>query len=89
MKKTLAVLFASAALLAACGGGDDAAPAPTPSPAPPPVALVPPLSINDSVANFIGYVLALVTITDSTIEPLDISAVVPPVSDTTEPTPLP
>jgi hypothetical protein len=92
MKRQLAVLFASAAMLAACGGGggDDPAPAPVPppAPAPAPVGMVPD-SVNASIANFIGYLASLVTVSDDTTEPLDVSAVNPPLSETAEVTALP
>lgn len=91
MKRNLAMLFATAVLVAACGGGDDEpapAPAPTPAPAPAPSGMVPD-SVNATVASFIGYLMALVTTNDDTTEPLDISAVNPPLSDTTEASALP
>ena len=86
MTRNLAMLFATAVLVAACGGGGDEpapAPAPTPTPAPAPAGMVPD-SVSASVANFIGYLMALVTINDDTTEPLDVSGVNPPLSDTTE-----
>lgn len=90
MKKNLAVLCASVALLAACGGGggDDPAPAPAPTPVPPPSAMIPD-SVSTSVANYIGYLMALVSLSDDTTEPLDLANVTPPVTDTAEPTALP
>lgn len=89
MKKNLAVLCASVALLAACGGGggDDPAPAPAPTPAPPSSMI--PDSVSTSVANYIGYLMALVSLSDDTAEPLDLANVTPPVTDTAEPTALP
>lgn len=90
MKKNLAVLCASVALLAACGGGggDDPAPTPAPPPPAPPSSMIPD-SVSTSVANYIGYLLALVTLSDNTTEPLDLSNVTPPVTDTAEPTAVP
>ena len=90
MKKNLAVLCASVALLAACGGGggDDPAPAPAPTPVPPPSAMIPD-SVSTSVANYIGYLMAIVGLSDNTTEPLDLANVTPPVTDTAEPTALP
>ena len=91
MKRNLAVLFATAALVAACGGGDDdpaPAPGPAPVPAPAPAGMVPD-SVSASVANFIGYLMALVTINDDTTEPLDVSGVTPPLTDTAEPSAVP
>jgi hypothetical protein len=91
MRKDLAALFASAALIAGCGGGGSSdlsvTPVPpSPSPATPPTT--PPNAVNDTVANFIGYLLVLVGQTDGG-EALDVSAVTPLLSETTEPTELP
>lgn len=85
MNRTLVGLFAAAALgtgLAACGGGgDDSAPAP-------PVTSQVPASASVSVANFIAYLQQLVVASADTLEPVDVSAVVPPTSDTDEPLPI-
>jgi hypothetical protein len=93
MSKKLILLFAATAALSACGGGghDGPADAPAPpvtAPAPPPAGTVPD-AVNGSVAVFIGYLLALVGLADDTSEPLDVSSVTPPTSDTAEPGPLP
>ena len=88
--KNLALLFATVALVSACGGGggDDVAAAPPAAPAPPAVASVPE-AVSASVATFIGYLSSLVGLADNTTEALDLSLVTPPVSDTAEPTALP
>lgn len=83
MTRNLVMLFATAALVAACGGGGD-----EPAPAPAPAGMVPD-SVSASVASFIGYLMALVTLNDDTTEPLDVSGVNPPLSDTTEASAVP
>ncbi len=80
MKRLLAIV-ASASLvagLAACGGGDD-------SPPPPPVTSSVPASASVSVTNFIGYLQQLVAASADTLEPVDVSAVTPPTSETDPP----
>ena len=88
--KNLALLFATVALVSACGGGgdDDVAATPPAAPAPPAVASVPE-AVSASVATFIGYLSSLVGLSDDSSEPLDLAAVNPPVTDIAEPTPLP
>jgi hypothetical protein len=78
MKKHLfACVFGAAALLAGCGGGGgDETPAPT--------AQVP-ASANASVGGFIAYLKALVAAPASMLEPVDVSGVVPPTDETSEP----
>lgn len=92
MTRNLAMLFAATVLVAACGGGggDEPAPAPgpTPAPAPAPAGMVPD-SVGASVASFIGYLMALVTLNDDTTEPLDVGGVTPPLSDTAEASAVP
>lgn len=96
MKRHLAVLFASASVLAACGGGggDDYAaaapppPAPVPAPAPPPSNTVPD-SAMATVGSLFNYLLTLVGSSSETTEPLALSAIAPPVSETDEPSALP
>ncbi len=79
MKKLLSLVAASAVLgLAGCGGGDD-------SPAAPPVTSSVPASASASISNFIGYLQALVVASADTLEPVDVSAVTPPQSDTDSP----
>lgn len=60
----------------ACGGSDDS---------PPPVTSQVPASASASVAGFMAYVVALVATAPDNLEPVDVSAVMPPTSDTTEP----
>jgi hypothetical protein len=93
MSKTLILLFAAAAALSACGGGGHDGPAEAPAPpvtvpAPPAVGMVPE-AVNGSVATFIGYLLALTGLADDSSEPLDVSSVSPPTTETAEPSPLP
>ncbi len=78
MKKLL--LIAAAALvagLAGCGG-DDSVPAPA-------ATTSVPASASASVVGFIDYLKQLVVSSADTLEPVDVSAVTPPTSDTTEP----
>jgi hypothetical protein len=72
-------LVGAAVVLAACGGGDDT---------PPPVTSQVPASASASVGGFIAYLQALVVAMADTLEPVDVSAVTPPTSDTTEPQPV-
>ena len=74
-KVLLGTVLASAALLSACGGGDDT-PAPTASV---------PGSASESVGGFISYLKKLVASAADTLEPVDVSAVTPQTSETTEP----
>lgn len=77
MTKNLLILLATAATLAACGGGDnDAAPV---SDSVPPAATASPQA-------YTGYVGSLPA--DDTGEPLKLDGVLPPASDTDEPAPL-
>jgi hypothetical protein len=80
MKKAFILSVVAAASLAACGGNDD-------SPAPAATAEVP-ASASASPAGFISYLMALVSSEADTLEPVDVSAVVPPTDDTSEPTPI-
>jgi len=79
MKKTWNYMWAAAALaLAGCGGGGgDDNPAPV-------TAGVPP-GATTSADNFVVYVKALVAAPADTLEPVDVSAVTPPVADDSEP----
>lgn len=77
--KLLAALGA-ALLLSACGGGDggaDTAPSPSESPG------AVPASATVSTEAFVGYAATLAV--DDMAEPLDVSMVVPPTSETDEP----
>ena len=79
MFKPLLGVLCAAVMLAACGGGDDA-------PAPPPAATVEvPGSASASVDGFIAYLKELVASAADMLEPVDVSAVTPPASETTEP----
>jgi hypothetical protein len=79
MKKLAALILGTAAFLAGCGGGDDA-------PAQPPATSQVPASASASSAGFIAYLQALVASMADTLEPVDVSTVVPPTDETTEPT---
>lgn len=84
MRKNLLVLFASAAVLSACGGGDGGS-----APAPAPATSVPD-SAAASVQAFFDYLVSLVGTSSETAAPLSISAsFTPPVSETEQPKPLP
>ena len=72
-------VLCAAVVLTACGGGDDAR-------APPPAATVEvPGSASASVDGFIAYLKELVASAADMLEPVDVSAVTPPASETTEP----
>ncbi len=75
---TLVVALAAAAALAGCfGGGDDDVPAD-------PLAAVPD-SATQTVAGTVDYLKVLANNSSDTREPIDITAVLLPLSDTTEP----
>ena len=76
--KKLALILVLGTMLSACGGGDDDAPAPAPT------ASVP-ASASESIGGFISYLKALVVSSADPLEPVDVSAVTPPVSETSEP----
>ena len=81
MKKTWLMTVGAvsvAAVLAACGGGDD-------TPAPPPVTSEVPASASASTGGLIDYLKKLVASAADAFEPVDVSAVTPQTSDTTEP----
>lgn len=82
MKKSLILVFCAAAALSACGGGDGNASAPAPAPAP--TAEVP-ANASTSVGALVAYLSALVASPADTLEPVDVSNVVPPVDDYIEP----
>ena len=77
-RPVLGVLCATA-MLAACGGGDDA-------PAPPAATAEVPGSASAPVDGLIAYLKELVASAADMLEPVDVSAVAPPGSETTEPT---
>jgi len=86
---SLFVAAVAAGALAGCGGADDAPATPAPAPAPIPATSAVPETANFSVAGFIGYLKLLTASTGAdTLEPVDASKLVPPVSDTEEPAPL-
>lgn len=100
MKKNLAVLFAAAAMLAACGGDDGdspapapaptpaPAPAPTPAPAPAPASV--PVSAAGTVNTWFDYLVALIATKSETAEPLVFTdGYTPPVSETESPRDVP
>ena len=78
-------LLCAAAMLAACGGGGDDSPPPTPTP---PATVEVPGSASASVDGLIAYLKELVASAADMLEPVDVSAVTLPGSETTEPTPV-
>ena len=81
MTKKLVLALSLAALLPACGGGHDEAPAP------PPTAEVP-LSASASPAGLVGYLKALLASAADLLEPVNVSTVTPPADDAAEPLPV-
>ena len=72
----------AAAMLSACGGGGgDDSPPPTP-----PATVEVPGSASASVDGLIAYLKELVASAADMLEPVDVGAVTPPGSETTEPT---
>ncbi|MDQ6638692.1 MAG: hypothetical protein M3Z15_03385 [Pseudomonadota bacterium] len=80
MKKTLLASLLAAAVLGACGGGDDN------TPATPAATAEVPASASQSAGGFIAYLQLLVASMADMLEPVDTSAVVPPADDSAEPT---
>ena len=78
MNHRLSILLAAAALLAACGGGGGGAP---------PLAHDVPASALASPAAFTSWASGVRA--DNTAEPLVLTQLDPPTSDTAEPAPLP
>ena len=78
-KRLILVLAASATLAACGGGGDDSVPAAT--------AEVP-ASASASTAGWTSYIKRLVATAPDNLEPVDVSAVTPPIDDTAEPVPV-
>ena len=72
----------AAVMLVACGGGDDESP---PPPTPPATVEVPG-SASATVDGLIAYLKELVASAADMLEPVDVSAVTPPGSETAEPT---
>ena len=81
MKKLFSILAAASvvAALAGCGGGGDDSP-----PSPPATSAVPP-SASASITGFIAYLQQLVVSSADTLEPVDVSTVTPPMSETDSP----
>jgi hypothetical protein len=78
-------LFASAALLSACGGGGGGSDAPAPAaPAPSPLDAVTP-EASQSAAGLKKYLADLGTMQVEDREPVDLGTFAPPVADDTEP----
>jgi hypothetical protein len=75
-------VLCAAATLAACGGGDDSPPPATPA------TVEVPGSASASVDGLIAYLKELVASAADMLEPVDVSAVTPPGSETAEPTPV-
>jgi ABC-type glycerol-3-phosphate transport system substrate-binding protein len=78
MKQSFVLALCAAAALTACGGGDDN------SSAPPATSEVP-ASASTSVTGWIAYLQRLVASAGDMLEPVDVSAVMPPTDDTAEP----
>lgn len=76
MRKILISALLAAAVLSACGGGDDG---------PPPATEQVPNSASQSVAGFVDYLKRLVVASADMLEPVDVSSVTPPTSDSTDP----
>lgn len=68
-------LVAAAALLSACGGGSDS----------PPVTSQVPQSAVQSIGGWISYLQALVASPADTLEPVDVTGIVPPTDETSSP----
>jgi len=81
-KIALATVAAAGLVLAACGGnsndGDNT----------PPVTSAVPDSASQSVGGFIDYLMKLVVSAADMLDPVDVSAVTAPTSETSDPTPL-
>lgn len=80
MKTLIASVLMAGAFLAGCGGSnnDDGPPATSEVPA----------SASASIDGFIQYLKALVASSADTLEPVDVSAVTPPLDETSEPVPI-
>jgi hypothetical protein len=79
-KRILIVLFSSAALLTACGGGDTPAP-----PLPPAPTDAVPASASASTAGLMTYLTDLSATPIEDKEPVDLSRFAPPMSEDAEP----
>lgn len=76
----LAAALSMALFVGGCGGGSDGDAAPATSQVPG--------SASESSAGFMSYLTQLVVASADGLEPVDVSGVNPPVSDTAEPDPL-
>lgn len=90
-KVSLAFAMAAVALMSGCfGGGDDDDPVPVPPPVTPPadpLASVPD-SAKQSTDGLVAYLKTLAANTSETRDPIDVTGVTLPQSDTAEPSPL-
>ena len=77
MRKILISALVVAAVLSACGGGSDDGP--------PPATSQGPDSASQSVAGCVDYLKHLVVASADTLEPVDVSAVMPKSDDVLEP----
>ena len=80
-KIALAAVAAAGLALAACGGNNDGDNTP-------PVTSAVPDSASQSVTGFIDYLMKLVVSAADMLDPVDVSAVTAPTSETSDPTPL-
>jgi len=80
-RPVLGALCAAVMLIGCGGGGGDDSPPPTP-----PATVEVPGSASASVDGLIAYLKELVASAADMLEPVDVSAVTPPGSETTEPT---
>ena len=86
INKSLMIACCAGMLLAACGGSDQ--PLPPVDQTPPAATSEVPGSASASVAGFMSYLQALLVAPADNLEPVNVSAVTPPTSDTTEPSPI-
>ena len=86
INKNLMIACCAGMLLAACGGSDQ--PLPPVDQTPPAATSEVPGSASASVAGFMSYLQALLVAPADNLEPVNVSAVTPPTSDTTEPSPI-
>lgn len=86
IKKATWLCLLAAAVLAACGGGGDGG-GYGPS-EPPPASAGVPDSANASIDGLIAWIQGLIRETSDTTEPVSLDTLIPPTSDTAEPSPL-
>ena len=82
-RPVLSALCAATLLVACGGGGGESTPPPTP-----PATVEVPASASASVDGLIAYLKELVASAADMLEPVDVSAVTPPGSETAEPAPV-